>query len=211
MKHVYLTRHGETVANRKFVHQGPHEPLSEIGRKQALNAALYLKTFPVDALISSTYLRAKQTAEIIGSELGLPLRVEDSLKEFRRPNHLYGKNHFSPQSFLYLARLFLHQEDPQWDDDGAENMYAVRNRVREARDTLAQTEGEHVIAVSHAIFMDMFIELACKEKNLTLMEYLGGLMAFKKTPNTSIIHLYFDAQAPEGICPWQLIEFIDPR
>ena len=211
MKHVYLTRHGETVANRKFVHQGPHEPLSEIGRKQAYNAALYLKALPVDTLISSTYLRAQQTAEIIGSELGLSPIIEDSLKEFRRPDHLYGKSHFSPHSFLYLARLFIHQENPEWNDDGAENMFAVRNRVRQARDVLARASGEHVIAVSHAIFMDMFIELACKEKNLTLIEYLSGLMAFKKTPNTAIIHLYFDAEAPEGICPWQLIEFIDPR
>ncbi len=211
MKHVYLTRHGETVANRKWVHQGPSEPLSELGRMQAQNVARYFKEKPIDMLMSSTYLRARQTAEIVSEELALPCLFEDTLKEFRRPNHLYGRRHYSPQSFLYLARLFIHQEDPQWDDDGAENMFTVRNRIRQARDILAQAQGEHVIAVSHAIFMDMFIELACKEKDLTLMEYISGLMAFKKTPNTGIIHLFFDAQAQPGVCPWQLVEFIDPR
>lgn len=211
MKHIYLIRHGETLANRTSVHQGPEEPLSELGRKQAQQAALVLKTKKFDTLLCSTHVRARQTAEIIGEELDLPFTQIESVIEFRRPNRLYRKSHFSLGSLLYISRLFFHRENPKWNDDGAENMFSVRNRVTDAKHELASVEGENILVVSHAIFMDMFLTLACMEERLTVWQFIGALLNIKKTPNTGIIHLMYDENIPDGICQWQLIEFINPH
>lgn len=211
IKKIYFVRHGETIANRKHIHQGPEEPLSLNGRKQAENVALFMRGKEIDTLVCSTYTRARETAELISRELELPFCMDESLKEFRRPNHLYNKGHYSLASLRYVYRLFLHREDPDWDDDGAENMFAVRNRVVDAKEMIAGLEGENIIVVSHAIFMDMFLELACLEKKLTVRQFVGSLLNFKKTPNTGIIHVVYDADAPKGVCQWQLVAFIDPR
>jgi len=210
-KHIYLIRHGETIANRTSVHQGPEEPLSELGQKQAHTAARVLKTKKFDTLLCSTYVRARQTAEIIGEELGLPFTQIESVVEFRRPNKLYRKSHFSLGSLMYISRLFFHRENPNWNDDGAENMFSVRNRVADAKNELASIEGENIIVVSHAIFMDMFLTLACMEEKLTVRQFIGALLNIKKTPNTGIIHLTYDENISDGICQWQLVEFINPN
>src|SRR5690606_1263056 len=211
MKHIYLIRHGQTLANRKLIHQGPHEPLSLEGRKQAERVALFLKDHKIDTLVSSSFTRARETAEIIARELQLPITFTEAIVEFRRPNKLYNKSHFSLGSFLYIARLFLHRENPNWDDDGAENMVAVRNRVLSAKNMFMELEGERIVAVSHAIFMDMFTTLACQQKKLTVGEFVGGLLNIKKTPNTGIMHLIYDENAAPGTCPWQCLEFIPPK
>ena len=211
MKHIYLIRHGQTLANRKLIHQGPHEPLSLEGRKQAQCVACFMKDQKINTIVSSSFTRARETAELIARELELPITFTEAIVEFRRPNKLYNKSHISFGSLLYIARLFFHRENPKWNDDGAENMFAVRNRVLSAKNMFTELEGERIIAVSHAIFMDMFVTLACQEKKLTVIEFIGGLLNFKKTPNTGIIHLLYNEDAPKGVCQWQLVEFIDPR
>jgi broad specificity phosphatase PhoE len=211
MKHVYFIRHGQTIANRKSIHQGPDEPLSLDGRRQAERVGLFMKGRDIDTLVCSTYVRARETAELIGKELGLPYTIHESVREFGRPKYLYNKGHYTLSSLVYIWRLFVHRDDPLWDDHGAENMFSVRNRVLDAKAMVASLEGERIVVVSHAIFMDMFIELACREKKLTLMQFVGSLLNIKKTPNTGILHTFYDENAPKGVCKWQLVEFLDPR
>lgn len=210
MKHIYLVRHGETEANKVRIHQSSDESLTPKGEKQARHVGLLLKNKNIDTLITSPYVRARQTAGIISEELGIPFTLDESLVEFKRPNNLYGKGHYSLSSLFYMWRFFWHQEDRNWNDDGAENMFTARNRVVDAQHMLTKLEGENIVVVSHAIFMDMFVELACKEKKLNLFNFAHGLMLSKKTPNTGIIHLYYDERVPKGMCAWQLIEFINP-
>lgn len=210
MKHIYFVRHGQTDANKTHIHQSSDESLNAKGRKQASHVALLLKSKNIDTLICSNYVRTRETAHIISEELGLPYVTSSCFVEFRRPDNLYGKHHYSFASFIYILQLFLHQEDRAWDNDGAENMYGVRNRILDAKTLLANHEGENIVVVSHAIFMDMFLELVCKEKKLNLFQFIQGLLFSKKTPNTGIIHLYYDENAPQGMCQWQLIEFINP-
>lgn len=211
VKHIYFIRHGQTLANRKYIHQGPKEPLSLEGRMQAEHVANFMRDKQIDTLISSPYVRAQETAAFVSEALQLPIITQECVKEFRRPNYLYNKGHFTFGAFLYLWNLFRHQENPNWDNDGAENMYMARKRVLEAKDMIANLEGERIAIVSHSIFMNMFMELVCREKKLTMIRFLHGLFALKKTPNTGIIHMTYSNNPPVGTCACQLIEFIDPR
>ena len=68
---ICMTRHGETEWNAKGLLQGHEDiPLNENGRAQALKLAKHLAQTKWDIIISSPLSRAKETAEIIGREVG---------------------------------------------------------------------------------------------------------------------------------------------
>jgi probable phosphoglycerate mutase len=62
---VFLIRHGETDINRakQIQGRGIDAPLNEIGRRQALEVARALSDHNFDAVVSSSMMRARQTAE----------------------------------------------------------------------------------------------------------------------------------------------------
>jgi probable phosphomutase (TIGR03848 family) len=62
---VVLIRHGRSVANSQGVLAGRSDtPLDDTGRDQALDLANRLADVPLDVLVSSPQLRARQTAEM---------------------------------------------------------------------------------------------------------------------------------------------------
>lgn len=80
----FLVRHGETEWNterRLQGHTNEKSPLNENGRAQARAAAQKLKGRTIDLILSSDLLRAKETAEIIGSELNTEVILDKGLRE----------------------------------------------------------------------------------------------------------------------------------
>lgn len=205
MKHIYFIRHGETLKNLGYVHQGPEEPLTERGRKQVQQVIAYLQDQRIDTLVSSNYLRARQTAEMIGEVIGLPCAIEPSVREFGRPLSLYGHNHYSFASFRYLLTLYRHRLDLLWDNDGAENLANIRERVQDARLMLESLPGERIAVVSHRIFMSMFTETVCSDKPLSLLRFLLAIVNRRRIPNTGILHFTCD-----HVRNWTLVETVLP-
>ncbi len=80
---LLLVRHGETEWNRKQQFQGQIDiPLNENGKKQAEQAAEFLKDVQIDSAVTSPLLRPKETAEIIlQAHPEVKLQLEDRLKE----------------------------------------------------------------------------------------------------------------------------------
>lgn len=69
-----LIRHGQTEWNRELKLQGSTDiPLNDTGRGQAREAVDLLAAEPWDAIVSSPLSRARETAEIIASGLGITL------------------------------------------------------------------------------------------------------------------------------------------
>lgn len=69
---LLLVRHGETGGNLERRLQGPDDPLTERGRRQARELAAHLsRRGDVLALYTSPYPRALQTARTIGGALGM--------------------------------------------------------------------------------------------------------------------------------------------
>jgi broad specificity phosphatase PhoE len=79
---LLLVRHGETDWNADGRLQGQTDrPLSEYGRGQARQLAEDLEGEGLDAIYSSDLSRARETAEIVGERLGLPVELEPDLRE----------------------------------------------------------------------------------------------------------------------------------
>jgi broad specificity phosphatase PhoE len=79
---LLLVRHGETDWNAAGRLQGHTDrPLSDFGRRQARELAAELANEPPDAIYASDLARARETAEIAGERLGLPVVLDPDLRE----------------------------------------------------------------------------------------------------------------------------------
>lgn len=81
MTRLLVIRHAESVWNAEGRWQGHADPpLSERGRLNASAAAARLDG-EVSRIVASDLVRARETAEIVGSALGLDVAIEPDLRE----------------------------------------------------------------------------------------------------------------------------------
>jgi broad specificity phosphatase PhoE len=78
---VWCLRHAECEANAKVPGAGDDSRLTELGRRQAIDAARELAAEPITGIYSSTALRARETAELLGTAPGLPITAMPELVE----------------------------------------------------------------------------------------------------------------------------------
>jgi broad specificity phosphatase PhoE len=137
---LYLVRHGRTSANASGLLQGRLDPpLDEIGRKQAVAIAALVG--PVDAVIASSLVRARETAECFG----LPVEVDDRWIELA-----YGEYEGVPAVEVPDGVWHSWRTDGLFATEGGECFNALDARVRSACDELAERiAGEDVVVVSH--------------------------------------------------------------
>ena len=151
MGRLVLIRHGESEGNRdrRFT-LSPEVPLTELGRQQARAAARRIaKRFTPERIISSPYLRARQTSDIIASELELPIEVVHNLHE-RDLGILKGQSYD-------LLRDMAGQDsgyDPKrgwlWRPEGGESYEDVRQRVSAAIEEIRERfPDQELVVVSH--------------------------------------------------------------
>ena len=82
MTTLLLVRHGETDWNAEGRLQGHTDrPLNDFGRRQARALAERLAQDEIHAIYASDLSRARETAEIVGLRLGLPVALEPGLRE----------------------------------------------------------------------------------------------------------------------------------
>jgi broad specificity phosphatase PhoE len=82
MATLLLVRHGETDWNAAGRLQGHTDrPLNDYGRRQAVELADRLAAEDVSAVYASDLARARETAEIVGTRLGLDVVVDTDLRE----------------------------------------------------------------------------------------------------------------------------------
>jgi broad specificity phosphatase PhoE len=131
---LLLVRHGETDWNAEGRLQGHTDrPLNEHGRRQAKDLAERLAGEGADAIYASDLLRAKATAEIIGTRLGLPVVIDADLRE---------KNWGNWEGLTGDERIHVEFE--------GESTQAHRERMlRAVRRIVERHPGQRVVVVTH--------------------------------------------------------------
>ncbi len=158
---LLLLRHGQTEMSRQRRYSGRGNPeLTEIGRRQAADAARYLsRKGGISAVVTSPLRRAYDTAAAAAGALGLDVRVDDDLIETD-----FGE--WEGLTFPEAARRHpdLHGRwlrDTRLPAPGGESFAGVHERVRAARDRIvAEHEGGTVLVVSHVTPIKTMLRMA---------------------------------------------------
>lgn len=138
---LYLVRHGRTQANAEHRLQGRVDnPIDDVGRRQA--AALPGAIGPVDRLICSPLLRARQTAEVFGREP----EIDERWQEID-----YGVMDGARLADVPRELMLAWLTDADHAPEGGETLRQLSVRVRAACEELADVAREHnVVVVTHA-------------------------------------------------------------
>jgi probable phosphoglycerate mutase len=180
---ILLIRHGETALNAARIVQHPETPLNERGMGQARMLAQRLADFPITAIVSSDYRRAHMTAEAIAGVTGLPITIQESLRE-RNFGDARGTPHADLPVDLYA---------PDFHPRGGESWPMFHERVavawEETIERAAEVEGDLAV-VSHALVCRALVE-----NHLTLDDAMDARV--QRWPNTALTVI-------EHAAPWRV-------
>jgi broad specificity phosphatase PhoE len=158
---VHFVRHGESVSNAApggmALPAVQGDRLTDLGREQAATVARYLGDVGATRVLTSPLARARETAEILGGRLGLPVEELDELQELRESEG-YEELALEDQRLRrWSVWMAAHGDDPDYSYRGGETFNEISTRVRRAQERLLALGDENVIAVSHGIFLRFFL------------------------------------------------------
>jgi 2,3-bisphosphoglycerate-dependent phosphoglycerate mutase len=191
MGNLILVRHGESAGNRDRIFAlDPHSlPLTALGYAQARAAArIIAKDFDAHAVVSSPFVRARETARTIGETLQLPVTVEPNLYERDVGAHK-GLSYDSLEGAADYDAL----SPWAWTPRDGESYVQVQARVAPVLDRLAAAHpSQDVVIVSHGGVM------------MTLWAYVtGDWTSAPIAPNCGLIVV---AHGPQGYGAPQVID-----
>lgn len=139
MKTFYLVRHGQSEGNIDPIRQGAGSPLSPEGYAQAAFIAARCRKLPIEAIVSSTFSRASETARLIGEAVGKPVEHSDLFVERRRPSEQLGKPKDHPESLEIQKAMEANLEVPSFHFSDEENFEDLKARATSALAYLRQS------------------------------------------------------------------------
>jgi ribonuclease H / adenosylcobalamin/alpha-ribazole phosphatase len=189
---LLLVRHGETphTVDKRFSGPGGADPgLTDTGRAQARAAASYVGSLGgVDALLSSPMRRTRETAAVIGAELGLEPVVSEGWQECA-----FGE--WDGHTFAEVQRKWPDELNAWLDSTsvappGGESFDACARRVRSARDAvLSGYPGKTVVVVTHVTPVKLVVRSV-------LQSPVGSIFRMELRPGSvTDVHWYADGLA----------------
>ena len=147
----WFLRHGETDWNAQGRSQGNVDiPLNSNGIAQAHAAAALLQRRGIASVVSSPLGRARDTAAIVAAALGLPVAVQDDLREVS-----FGVQEGAPMAGTWFEEWVESTATPE----GAESFTALRARAVAAL-AVALCHAPPVLVVAHgALFRALRAEM----------------------------------------------------
>ena len=165
--HLYLVRHGESYTNLPNfeVKDTWDTPLTERGNAQAKAAAAWIpnRLLPIQALYSSTMVRAHETAQHISKSLNdMPIILDDRIREIGN-NHMdhrpIDKNADAKYADWWASERPFMSITPGIDN--AETLLHFRARIGLfLQDIVNAHIDEVVMVVCHGFVIDTFVDLA---------------------------------------------------
>lgn len=183
MTHLYLIRHGEAAATTTNPLEDPRLTALGIAQAERLRDRLAATgEIRADVLISSTMLRARQTAEIIAPALNLPILYDDEVQEWRFPED----ENLNVDEYVEYFKSIPHEQKPFFQVmPGAESWVQFMLRASVALNRITQQyENKAIVVVCHGGVIDAAFHLFLHLSTLHLAQ------ASFDTHNTAITHWY---------------------
>lgn len=156
---LYIFRHGRPV--RQVVEEqsgGAADPeLSDLGHEQASRAADFLADHGIHHVVSSTMLRAHQTAMPTANLLGLEIERIDDLKESDHASNVYVPLEEMSPDDPDTAHYF--EADSLEDHVFSEGLDVFQERVHRAFEhVIATNKGKRVAVFCHGMVIAVYLK-----------------------------------------------------
>ena len=167
MKTVYLIRHGQTESNLHKIVGSAQDPLSELGKKQAVMLAERIRQEKnLEIILCSPYTRAMETASAIQEVTGLPIEYSELLIESTSPKEIEGMPRNNSEVDRIRGILRDNWGNKNWQYSIEENFYRLQSRADAALTMLERRRESTIVVVSHGAFMKMVAEVVLLGTNL---------------------------------------------
>lgn len=197
---IYLIRHAETDGNRAWRHQHSDTSINGNGKAQLEKLVERVLALKPTHLITSTNLRAVQTAQAIALATDIVPVVLSDFEELRRPAFITGRRFIGLETLRYLFAWFYGKTF----DDG-ESYPEFLHRLESARTYLESLpQDARVLVVSHSVFINMFVEHRCRPKPLSLAQAVWRFLKIVRHKNTGVTHLRYHPTT-KGTCAWEVV------
>lgn len=192
-KTVYFVRHGQSEDNVAPVFQSPDSPLSEKGRRQAESIAERVSKLEFEALISSPFDRAKQTAEAISKATSKEIEYSDLLTERLKPTSVNGKPYTDKQTDLVWREWEKSLFTPGMKVEDGENFDDIVRRADKVLNFLRDRKEKTFVVVTHGYFLRVIIMRVLLD-NLVSGEVMKNFQKSAEMQNTGLTVIrYMDA------------------
>lgn len=152
-KHIYFIRHGESDSNADGIHRGSEARLTEKGYSQAAAAAKRIKNIGVEALITSTFPRATETAAVIGDLIGLKLEQNEIFREWSESTNAIGLHRDDHVRKSAREAIFAAHHDPHHRHTDEETFAELSARADAALLVLKEHPASRICVVTHGGFL----------------------------------------------------------
>lgn len=147
-----LMRHGQADNNVRRILVGRHieSHLTEYGKRQVADTAMYLKNISIGKVYTSPVIRTVETAKIVCKILELDYEVDERLYEIEL-GKLVGMNFDEiVQKFGNLFLKFYDENDSTLTPYGVESFCSVKSRIKNLLDEIMRNyREENVLLISH--------------------------------------------------------------
>jgi probable phosphoglycerate mutase len=157
---LHFVRHGETAFNAERRFQTPDVPLSERGRAQAATVAeeLAVNAATATLILASDYERTQETARIIAARLGLPIVLDEALRE-RNFGIFRGRLYADVRTELGEDGMTIAYGAPRHRIEGGESWADVFERVALFLERVRNTPpAPEIICVTHGGAMGVALQ-----------------------------------------------------
>jgi 2,3-bisphosphoglycerate-dependent phosphoglycerate mutase len=143
VKKIYVVRHCKAES------QHPQAPLTAEGRNQAEELADFFTNVNIQKIISSPFLRARQSIEPLARKLNIDIKVDDRLSE-----RILSINQFPD----WLKRLEDTFEDMDLSFEGGESSRIAMNRAVSVIQDIFVGTTETTVIVTHGNLMTLILK-----------------------------------------------------
>lgn len=152
IKTIYLIRHGESAGNAGNFRQDKLSPLTEKGVRQSARLAQHMKAFPIEVIVSSSMVRAEQTALILSQNIGKNVVSSDLFIERRRPSIIEGRSKTDLDVNIIEKTIRTNFTTPNWRHSDEENFEDLKQRAQLGLSYLSDRSESHLAVISHKYF-----------------------------------------------------------
>ena len=147
-----MMRHGQAENNVNKILVGRHVEahLTDFGKRQVADTAMYLKEIPITRILVSPVIRTIETAKIVCEILGSSYEIDERLYEIEL-GKLVGMNYEEiVQKYGNLFLKFYSGNDPTLLSYGVESFTSVKNRINNLLEELGhKCEDENILLITH--------------------------------------------------------------